>query len=181
MTIYVEGLLNFLGHLAGLWQIQIHLPHAWLKVLDAWGRQLVRRCAPLLDIFVYAASKYVDWLFQFWKFFLYLFLSFLSFSIWIYLYIFLINFFIRSEFNKLLDDTPLPVNEVSSSVLVATYIASSLNGKAAVRGGKPSTNGEVEKGLLTLFSSDNPGIQVYFYLLITVLTLSSVFWHLNWS
>lgn len=64
------------------------------------------------------------------------------------------------EFNKLLDDTPLPVNEVSSSVLVATYIASSLNGKAAVRGGKPSTNGEVEKGLLTLFSSDNPGIQV---------------------
>ncbi|KAJ8769879.1 hypothetical protein K2173_008961 [Erythroxylum novogranatense] len=69
---------------------------------------------------------------------------------------------LRSDvFNHLLDDTPLPANEVSSSVLVATYSHASLqNGKGAIGGGKPAVNGEVEKGLLTLISSDNPGIQV---------------------
>ncbi|XP_020269631.1 uncharacterized protein LOC109844872 [Asparagus officinalis] len=67
---------------------------------------------------------------------------------------------LRSDaFNHLLDDTPLPVNEVSSSVLVATYSNASLqSGKGSV-GGK-SSNHEVEKGLLTLIASDNPGIQV---------------------
>lgn len=69
-----------------------------------------------------------------------------------------------SVFNHLLDDTPLPANEVSSSVLVATYSAASLqNGKGAIGaigGGKPAMNGEVEKGLLTLISSDSPGLQV---------------------
>ncbi|TQD99801.1 hypothetical protein C1H46_014539 [Malus baccata] len=64
-------------------------------------------------------------------------------------------------FNHLLDDTPLPTNEVSSSVLVATYSNASLqNGKGAIGGGKPGMNAEVEKGLLTLVSSDSPGIQV---------------------
>ncbi|KAK4261947.1 hypothetical protein QN277_004875 [Acacia crassicarpa] len=69
---------------------------------------------------------------------------------------------LRSDvFNHLLDDTPLPVNEVSSSVLVATYSHASLpNGKGAIGGGKPSVNGEIEKGLLTLISSDAPGLQV---------------------
>ncbi|GMH07078.1 hypothetical protein Nepgr_008918 [Nepenthes gracilis] len=69
---------------------------------------------------------------------------------------------LRSDvFNHLLDDTPLPANEASSSVLVATYFHGSLqNGKGAIGGGKPSMNGEVEKGLLTLISSDSPGIQV---------------------
>ncbi|KAJ9709523.1 hypothetical protein PVL29_001144 [Vitis rotundifolia] len=66
-----------------------------------------------------------------------------------------------SVFNPLLDDTPLPINEASSSVLVATYSHGSLqNGKGAIGGGKPALNGEVEKGLLTLISSDNPGLQV---------------------
>ena len=66
-----------------------------------------------------------------------------------------------SVFNHLLDDTPLPANEVSSSVLVATYSHASLqNGKGANGGGKPAINGEVEKGLLTLISSDSPGLQV---------------------
>jgi len=61
----------------------------------------------------------------------------------------------------LLDDAPLPANEVSSSVLVATYSHSSLqNGRGAIGGGKPTMNGEVEKGLLTLISSDTPGLQV---------------------
>lgn len=64
-------------------------------------------------------------------------------------------------FNHLLDDTPLPANEVSSSVLVASYSHMSLqNGKGAIGGGKPGSAGEVEKGLLTLISSDGPGLQV---------------------
>lgn len=68
-----------------------------------------------------------------------------------------------SVFNHLLDDTPLPANEVSSSVLVATHShASLLNGKGAIGGGKTTVNGEVEKGLLTLISSDTPGLQVSF-------------------
>lgn len=70
-----------------------------------------------------------------------------------------------SVFNALLDDTPLPMNEASSSVLVATYSHGSLqNGKVAIGGGKPAVNGEVEKGLLTLISSDNPGLQVSVYI-----------------
>ena len=51
-------------------------------------------------------------------------------------------------------------------MLVATYShGSSQNGKGAFGGGKPAMNGEVEKGLLTLISSDNPGLQVSIYLL----------------
>ncbi|KAG4966934.1 hypothetical protein JHK87_032585 [Glycine soja] len=69
---------------------------------------------------------------------------------------------LRSDvFNHLLDDAPLPANEVSSSVLVVTYSHASLqNGRGAIGGGKPPMNGEVEKGLLTLISSDTPGLQV---------------------
>uniref|UniRef100_A0A7N2LKC7 Uncharacterized protein n=1 Tax=Quercus lobata TaxID=97700 RepID=A0A7N2LKC7_QUELO len=68
--------------------------------------------------------------------------------------------FNASVFNHLLDDTSLPANEVSSSVLVATYLSAALqNGKGAIGGGKPAMNGEVEKGLVTLISSDSPGLQ----------------------
>lgn len=69
---------------------------------------------------------------------------------------------LRSDvFNHMLDDNPLPANEASSSVLVATYIQAPMqNGKGAIGGGKSSSNGEFEKGLLTLVSSDTPGIQV---------------------
>lgn len=71
-----------------------------------------------------------------------------------------------SVFNHLLDDTPLPANEVSSSVLVATYLnTSTQNGKGATGGGKKGINGEVEKGLVTLISSDSSGLQVPFYCL----------------
>lgn len=71
------------------------------------------------------------------------------------------NYIFGSVFNYLLDDNPLPPNEVSSSVLVATYSHPSLqNGKGVIGGGKPAINGEVEKGLLTLISSDGPGLQV---------------------
>ncbi|KAK1303132.1 U-box domain-containing protein 63 [Acorus calamus] len=67
----------------------------------------------------------------------------------------------RSDvFNHLLDDTPLPSNEVSSSVLVACYSSqpSPQSVKGSLGGGK--MNGEVEKGLLTLIASDSPGVQV---------------------
>ncbi|KAM7487885.1 hypothetical protein LguiB_025369 [Lonicera macranthoides] len=69
---------------------------------------------------------------------------------------------LRSDvFNHLLDDNPLPPNEASSSVLVATYFNTPLQmGKGAIGGGRLATNGEVEKGLLTLISSDAPGLQV---------------------
>jgi hypothetical protein len=79
-----------------------------------------------------------------------------------------------SVFNDLLDDTPLPANEVSSSVLVVTYLNASLqNGKGAIGGGKPATNGEVEKGLVTLISSDSPGLQVSSYCLMVTLILNN--------
>lgn len=65
------------------------------------------------------------------------------------------------------------MNEVSSSVLVATYLIASLqNGKGAIGGGKPAMNGEVEKGLVTLVSSDSPGLQVSFYYLMMTLILN---------
>ncbi|KAM3235124.1 putative protein isoform X1 [Capsicum annuum] len=69
---------------------------------------------------------------------------------------------LRSDvFDHLLDDNPLPVNEASSSVVVATFSnTTSQNGKGAIGGGKLVTNREVEKGLLTLVSSDAPGLQV---------------------
>eukprot|EP00268_Persea_americana_P042739 TRINITY_DN427_c1_g1_i13.p1 TRINITY_DN427_c1_g1~~TRINITY_DN427_c1_g1_i13.p1 ORF type:complete len:596 (-),score=128.24 TRINITY_DN427_c1_g1_i13:1755-3542(-) len=69
---------------------------------------------------------------------------------------------LRSDvFNHLLDDNPLPANEASSSVLVASFSHASLqNGKGTIGGGKTTMHSEVEKGLLTLIASDNPGLQV---------------------
>ncbi|KAK4756133.1 hypothetical protein SAY87_009890 [Trapa incisa] len=64
-------------------------------------------------------------------------------------------------FTHLLDETPLPANEVSSSVLVAYHSPVSWqNGKDTFEGGKPAINGEVEKGLVTLICSDSPGLEV---------------------
>lgn len=66
-----------------------------------------------------------------------------------------------SVFNHLLDDNPLPANESSSSMLVLAFSnTQSQNGKGAIGGGKLAANGEVEKGLLTLFCADAPGLQV---------------------
>ncbi|KAL7090682.1 hypothetical protein ACP275_12G056900 [Erythranthe tilingii] len=68
----------------------------------------------------------------------------------------------RSDvFNHLLDDSPLPANEASSSVLVATFSQIPLQqGKVATGGGKIAVSCEVEKGLLMLISSDAPGVMV---------------------
>ncbi|KAG8365746.1 hypothetical protein BUALT_Bualt17G0003900 [Buddleja alternifolia] len=64
-------------------------------------------------------------------------------------------------FNHLLDDSPLPCNEASSSVLVATFSnILSQQGKGSIGGGKLALSSEVEKGLLMLISSDTPGLQV---------------------
>ncbi|WMV55066.1 hypothetical protein MTR67_048451, partial [Solanum verrucosum] len=64
-----------------------------------------------------------------------------------------------SVFDHLLDDNMLPVNKASSSVVVETFSnTTSQNGKGAIGGGKLVTNGEVEKGLITLVSSDAPGL-----------------------
>ncbi|KAL0420430.1 UNVERIFIED_CONTAM: hypothetical protein Slati_3065900 [Sesamum latifolium] len=66
-----------------------------------------------------------------------------------------------SVFSHLLDDNPLPANEASSSVLVATYSQiTSQQGKGATGGGKLGLSCEPEKGLLMLVSSDAPGLQV---------------------
>lgn len=70
---------------------------------------------------------------------------------------------LRSDvFNHLLDETPLPLNEPSSSILVATFSPSSTsqNGRGSSEGVKLPTTNEVEKGLLTLISSDTSGLQV---------------------
>ncbi|KAL3655893.1 hypothetical protein CASFOL_000289 [Castilleja foliolosa] len=69
---------------------------------------------------------------------------------------------LRSDvFNHLLDDSPLPANEASSSVLVATFSQLALQqGKGATGAGKPALSYEMEKGLLMLVSSDAPGLQV---------------------
>ncbi|KAJ9549215.1 hypothetical protein OSB04_021758 [Centaurea solstitialis] len=73
------------------------------------------------------------------------------------------NLRLRSDvFNHLLDDNPLPANEPSSSVLVASYRHVPVqNGKGALGEGNITTNCEIEKGLLTLVCSDAPGLQVY--------------------
>ncbi|CAN8268991.1 unnamed protein product [Cochlearia groenlandica] len=69
---------------------------------------------------------------------------------------------LRSDvFNHMLDDSPLAPNEVSSSVILASYAHASIqNGIHACRGGNLSSNIEIEKGLLTLFCTDGTGIQV---------------------
>eukprot|EP00252_Welwitschia_mirabilis_P025405 TRINITY_DN7908_c0_g1_i3.p1 TRINITY_DN7908_c0_g1~~TRINITY_DN7908_c0_g1_i3.p1 ORF type:complete len:673 (+),score=112.47 TRINITY_DN7908_c0_g1_i3:250-2268(+) len=69
---------------------------------------------------------------------------------------------LRSDvFNRLLDDVPLPPNEVSSSMLMATYLPPCTQGvKSLLGGGKSNNTPETEKGLLTLIACDNPGIQV---------------------
>ncbi|CAI9106890.1 OLC1v1006135C2 [Oldenlandia corymbosa var. corymbosa] len=69
---------------------------------------------------------------------------------------------LRSDvFNHLLDDSPLPANEASSSSLIASLSGTHMqNGKGSILGGKLSSNSEMEKGLLTLMCSDSPGFQV---------------------
>jgi hypothetical protein len=64
-----------------------------------------------------------------------------------------------SAFSDLLDDTPLPPNEASSTHLVASISnCESPNGKIPDR----SSTDEIEKGFVTLIVSDRPGIQVVF-------------------
>jgi hypothetical protein len=62
-------------------------------------------------------------------------------------------------FGFLLDDSPLPPGESSSSALTAmAFHAAGPGGKDS--GGDSSSLQEVEKGLLMLIASDTPGLQV---------------------
>lgn len=67
---------------------------------------------------------------------------------------------LRSDvFSSLLDDCPLPRDDTSSSVLLATQFrcpVPSVNGTQNVDGSPH----EIEKGLITLIASDSPGLQV---------------------
>ncbi len=64
-----------------------------------------------------------------------------------------------SVFGFLLDDSPLPPGESSSSALTAmAFHAAGPGGKDS--GGDSSSLQEVEKGLLMLIASDTPGLQV---------------------
>lgn len=63
-------------------------------------------------------------------------------------------------FNHLLDDTPLPINEVSSSELLVAYSHEQLQSGQAPMGFLRSSMPEVDRGFVTLVASDCPGIEV---------------------
>eukprot|EP00249_Psilotum_nudum_P020999 c27928_g3_i1 orf=306-2195(+) len=68
---------------------------------------------------------------------------------------------LRSDaFNSLLDDCPLPSDEVSSSVVVATHFHTSGSTMKGSFGGDSHAYPESEKGFLMLIASDTPGLQV---------------------
>ncbi|KAL6591295.1 hypothetical protein ACP70R_049798 [Stipagrostis hirtigluma subsp. patula] len=71
------------------------------------------------------------------------------------------NLRLRSDaFNHLLDDTPLPVNVVSSSELLVAYSHGYLQSGQAPIVGPRSSMAEVDMGFVTLVASDHPGIEV---------------------
>ncbi|KAG6543369.1 hypothetical protein Mapa_015283 [Marchantia paleacea] len=68
---------------------------------------------------------------------------------------------LRSDvFGSMLDDSPLPAGEVSSSVLTATSFHPTGGSGKSVIPADASMGQEVEKGLLMLIATDTPGLQV---------------------
>lgn len=63
-------------------------------------------------------------------------------------------------FNHLLDDTPLPENEVSSSELLVAYSNKQLQSGQAPIGCLRSSMAEIDRGFVMLVASDSPGIEV---------------------
>ncbi|KAM0858845.1 hypothetical protein ACQ4PT_047598 [Festuca glaucescens] len=63
-------------------------------------------------------------------------------------------------FNHLLDDAPLPVNEVSSSELLVAYSHEQLQSGQTLMGCLRSSMPVVDRGFVTLVASDHPGIEV---------------------
>ncbi|KAF7081684.1 hypothetical protein CFC21_085601 [Triticum aestivum] len=64
-------------------------------------------------------------------------------------------------FNQLLDDTPLPDNEVSSSELLVAYSHEQLQSGHTLMGcPSRSSMPQVDRGFVTLVASDYPGIEV---------------------
>uniref|UniRef100_A0A0A8YF89 PUB 62/63 C-terminal domain-containing protein n=1 Tax=Arundo donax TaxID=35708 RepID=A0A0A8YF89_ARUDO len=69
---------------------------------------------------------------------------------------------LRSDaFSHLLDDVPLPVNEVSASELLVAFSHGHLQSGQAHIAGLRSSVAEVDRGFVTLVASDHPGIEVY--------------------
>jgi hypothetical protein len=60
----------------------------------------------------------------------------------------------------LLDDAPLPVNEVSSSELLVAYSHEQLQSGQTLMGCLRSSMPVVDRGFVTLVASDHPGIEV---------------------
>ncbi|VAI52113.1 unnamed protein product [Triticum turgidum subsp. durum] len=68
---------------------------------------------------------------------------------------------IECVFNQLLDDTPLPDNEVSSSELLVAYSHEQLQSGHTLMGcPSRSSMPQVDRGFVTLVASDYPGIEV---------------------
>uniref|UniRef100_A0ACD5TC84 Uncharacterized protein n=2 Tax=Avena sativa TaxID=4498 RepID=A0ACD5TC84_AVESA len=63
-------------------------------------------------------------------------------------------------FNHLLDDAPLPVNEVSSSELLVAYSHEQPQSGQELMGCLRSSMPVVDRGFVTLVASDHPGIEV---------------------
>uniref|UniRef100_A0ACD5Z865 Uncharacterized protein n=1 Tax=Avena sativa TaxID=4498 RepID=A0ACD5Z865_AVESA len=63
-------------------------------------------------------------------------------------------------FNHLLDDAPLPINEVSSSELLVAYSHEQPQSGQALMGCLRSSMPVVDRGFVTLVASDHPGIEV---------------------
>ena len=67
---------------------------------------------------------------------------------------------VSSAFSHLLDDNPLPLNEVSASELLVSFSHRHLqSGQSHVLSHRSSV-AEVDRGFVTLVASDHPGIEV---------------------
>ena len=67
---------------------------------------------------------------------------------------------ISSAFSHLLDDNPLPLDEVSASELMVSFSHGHPQSSQAPMVGLRSSMAEVDRGFVTLVASDHPGIEV---------------------
>jgi hypothetical protein len=67
---------------------------------------------------------------------------------------------ISSAFSHLLDDNPLPLDEVSASELMVSFSHGHPQSSQAPMVGLRPSMAEVDRGFVTLVASDHPGIEV---------------------
>ena len=67
---------------------------------------------------------------------------------------------VSSAFSHLLDDNPLPLDEVSASELMVSFSHGHPQSSQAPMVGLRSSMAEVDRGFVTLVASDHPGIEV---------------------